>query len=131
RTGIQLVPRDPANPAHENYVSFEERDGCWSEVGMRGGKQVVSIGPSCGVGQAIHEIGHVVGLWHEHSRQDRDQHVEVLWQNIRSGMEHNFTQHISDGDDIGPYDYSSIMHYPALAFSANGQPTIVPRQGET
>lgn len=129
RTPIRLVPREADNPAHQNYVSFEEQDGCWSEVGMRGGKQVVSIGLNCGVGQAIHEIGHAVGLWHEQSREDRDQFVEILWENIVSGLEHNFTQHISDGDDVGTYDYGSIMHYPALAFSANGQPTIVPKQG--
>jgi hypothetical protein len=44
-------------------------------------------------------------------------------------MEHNFDQHIVDGDDIGPYDYGSIMHYPATAFSRNGQPTIVAKNG--
>jgi hypothetical protein len=129
RTPIRLVPREAGNDAHQNYVSFEERDGCWSEVGMRGGKQVISIGVNCGVGQAIHEVGHAVGLWHEQSREDRDQFVEILWENVVPGLEHNFTKHVSDGDDVGVYDYGSIMHYPALAFSANGQPTIVPKQG--
>lgn len=129
RTPIRLVPRQTDNSAHQNYVSFEEQDGCWSEVGMRGGEQVLSLGVNCGVGQAIHEIGHAVGLWHEHSRQDRAQFIEILWENIQPGLEHNFTEHISDGDDIGVYDYGSIMHYPPLAFSANGQPTIVPKEG--
>lgn len=129
RTPIRLVPYASGNPEHANYIAFEEQDGCWSEVGMRGGRQVVSIGPNCGVGQAIHEIGHAVGLWHEHSRNDRDNYVNILWENVLEGREHNFTQRISDGDDIGDYDLRSIMHYPPLAFSKNGQPTIVARDG--
>ena len=77
------------------------------------------------VGNAIHEIGHTVGLWHEQSRSDRDQFVKINYQNIVPGMEFNFDQQISDGDDRGHYDYDSIMHYPTWAFSKNNQPTIV------
>jgi len=130
-TPLRFVAREEDNPLHENYISFEEQDGCWSQVGMQGGKQVVSLGPTCNRGSAIHEIGHVAGLWHEQSRHDRDQYVRVLWENIEEGREHNFDQHISDGDDIGPYDYESVMHYPALAFSRNGQPTIVTKDGQS
>jgi hypothetical protein len=126
RTSIRFVARTPANAvSHPNYVSFEAGDGCFSAVGMQGGSQLISIGLGCGVGQAIHEIGHAVGLWHEQSREDRDQFVRVAWENIIPNMEHNFDQHITDGDDIGPYDYESVMHYPASAFSSNGLDTIV------
>jgi hypothetical protein len=130
-TPLRFVEREEGNPSHQNYISFEEQDGCWSQVGMRGGKQVVSLGPTCSRGSAIHEIGHVAGLWHEHSRQDRDQYVRILWENIQAGREHNFDQHISDGDDIGVYDFESVMHYPALAFSKNDQPTIVSKDGQS
>jgi Astacin (Peptidase family M12A) len=129
QTPLRFVVRDAGNPDHANFVSFEEQDGCWSEVGMRGGMQIVSLGPSCDRGSALHEIGHVAGLWHEQSRADRDEFVRVLWENIQDGREHNFDQRITDGDDIGDYDYDSIMHYPAIAFSRNGQPTIVARDG--
>jgi hypothetical protein len=86
----------------------------------------VNLADGCQLGQTIHEIGHVIGLWHEQSREDRDSFVTIQWANIEPGKEHNFNQHISDGDDVGAYDYGSIMHYGRTAFSRNGQDTIVP-----
>jgi len=112
-----------------DYISFEERDGCWSRVGRQGGKQVISLAAGCGLGAAIHEIGHAIGLWHEQSRADRDNFVEIVWANIIDIHKHNFNKHVQDGEDLGNYDHGSIMHYPAKAFSKNGQDTIRTRDG--
>lgn len=67
-----------------------------------------------------------MGLWHEQSREDRDDYVKIVWENIEEGMWHNFEQHIVDEDDIGGYDYGSIMHCPRKAFSKNGEDTVIP-----
>ncbi len=33
----------------------------------------------------VHELGHVVGFWHEHTRPDRDQFVDIYYKNIQQG----------------------------------------------
>ena len=126
-TAFRFPLRTPANAGqYSDYVRFTDAGGCWSMVGRQGQQQTISLGAGCLVGQAIHEIGHAVGLWHEQSREDRDLFVTIHWENIQDGMAAQFNQHITDGDDFGPYDYGSIMHYPRWAFSKNGQDTITP-----
>lgn len=128
QTNVKLVERTAANAEeHPDFVHFRQSDGCRSAVGrQREGRQDIELAFDCDRGSAIHEIGHAVGLWHEQSRDNRDDFVVIHWENITSGEEDNFCQHVTDGDDVGPYDYGSIMHYDRLAFSKNGKPTIEP-----
>lgn len=54
---------------------------------MAGGRQTMSIGYGCIYkGTIQHEAMHAVGFWHEQSRYDRDDYVEVIWDNIIEGI---------------------------------------------
>jgi hypothetical protein len=124
-TQIKLRPREASD---DDYVVFVPGGGCASAVGRQGARQEIILSPACTVGNVSHEIGHTVGLWHEQSRSDRDEHIDIVWQNIHPSYRHNFEQHIEDGVDIVEYDYGSIMHYPETAFAIDtSQPTIKPR----
>jgi Astacin (Peptidase family M12A)/FG-GAP-like repeat len=128
-TRLNLVQRNAGNAAQfPDFIEFFSGTGCSSPVGRQGGRQRISLAGGCFTGQAIHEIAHSIGLWHEQSREDRDTFVRINWANIQAGMEHNFDQHVTDGDDVGAYEYGSIMHYPRDAFTRNGQDTITALQ---
>jgi hypothetical protein len=82
------------------------------------------------MGAVIHEIGHTIGMWHEHTRSDRDRFIHVDFSNIIMGHEKDFCQHISDGVDLRDYDYGSIMHYGANDFAKDeSKPTIIVPDG--
>ena len=131
RTAIRFVPRAEANVSHNNYIEFRPYIGCASYVGMQNkGMQPILLARACSTGNTIHEIGHALGLWHEHSRSDRDDYVDVRYENIQPSAVHNFNKQVEDGRDIGEYDYGSIMHYPRWAFSKNGNDTIVPHDNQ-
>lgn len=125
---IRFVERTANNNhLYPHWVTFRPGGGCMSSVGCRGtGQQFVTLGPNCTTGNAIHEIGHTVGLFHEQSREDRDQFVKIILTKVPQEYRHNFNQHIIDGTDFGAYDYGSIMHYPRTAFSTDGSDTVVP-----
>lgn len=118
---------------HPNYIIFTEREcGCCSFVGKRGnGPQALSIGKNCDkFGIVVHELGHVVGFWHEHTRPDRDNHVVIIRDNIQAGQDYNFNKLTSEEvNSLGlRYDFSSIMHYARATFAkATYLDTIRPR----
>lgn len=63
-----------------------------------------------------------------HSATERDDYVEIVWDKIQNGTANNFVRYESNViSNYGvEYDYGSVMHYPTVAFSTDGSPTIVP-----
>ena len=130
-TNLEFVKRS----GQSNYIYFTPGSGCSSYVGMVGGKQNITLAEACSTGNTIHEIGHAIGLWHEQSRVDRDNHITIHWDNIKSGREYNFQTYQEGGYDGNEFttnlDFGSIMMYSPYAFSSNGQPTITKKDGST
>eukprot|EP00058_Branchiostoma_floridae_P022713 XP_002608203.1 hypothetical protein BRAFLDRAFT_90357 [Branchiostoma floridae] len=124
QTCIRFVPRTN----ERDYVHIKRLSGCWSDIGVSGGMQELSLGDGClWKGTIIHELMHAVGFWHEHQRPDRDDYVTIRLQNVDPDEQYNFDKQ-TDSRTLGlPYDYGSVMHYESDAFSANGRDTIVPK----
>ena len=122
---IQFTPRG----TQANYVNFDFDSGnlsgtCESNVGMAGGEQEVTGSYACSLGTLLHEMGHVVGLFHEQSRSDRNFFVTFNYANVIKGSIDNFNQLTDDNQNLTSYDFASIMHYIPYAFSRNGGPTL-------
>jgi hypothetical protein len=122
---IQLVPY--TNQA--NYVNFDFdpnnfSGSCEAYEGMVGGEQTVGGSGTCTVATILHEMGHTVGVWHEQSRPDRNTYVNVNYGAVIKGSRSNFDELLDNNQVLGPYDYASVMEYPAFSFSRNGEPCI-------
>ena len=73
-----------------------------------------------------HEFMHALGAYHVQSRSDRDDFVEIKWDNIKEKEKHNFKKHSKALTYGIPYDPLSIMHYESQAFAIDRtKPTIV------
>ena len=124
----------PKKSSDRNYlfVTDTTADRCWTDLGAgeTGGVRVFNFALDwCWAQSAlIHEVGHVLGLMHEHQRPDRDLYLEVHAENAGAfGFAYEKLT-LGPLDNNGPYDFLSIMHYWDAAYSINGKPILIPKK---
>ncbi len=78
-----------ARTTETNYLDIQNDSGNSAALGMIGGPQDFTM--NAWVHEVIcHELGHSLGLVHEHQRSDRETYVTILEENIQSGLEFAF-----------------------------------------
>ena len=130
-TGGALTLKARSN--EKDYLDFKKDNsipgGGFSSIGRVGGKQELLLSDRSNKGTVLHEILHAAGVYHEHTRVDRDNYVSIQWSNIEDETKNNFMRFgpFFLGDVYSNYDYGSIMHYPLDAFAKNNiGKTIIP-----
>lgn len=128
-TCIKFVPR--TNQA--NYIHIVAGSGCYSSVGMQGGRQVVSLGDGClDLGTIVSELARTLGLFHEYNRSDRDKYLIILWKNIEEGKEQQFKK-LQPTEEIlyNSFDINSITMGGNYRFSRDRSMTMLAKNGQT
>jgi len=75
---------------------------------------VMGVADCDDAGDVAHEVGHTLGLFHEHQRRDRNSKIKVNWMSIPFTKWINYYTYdagFPNGQDYGPVDFDSIMMY--------------------
>jgi hypothetical protein len=117
QTRLRFVP----HTQQQDAIVFEPgTEHCLSTLGRVGGLQPIRLSPGCQSQEVLHEILHALGLFHEQSRPDRDQWVEVVWNEIESKYHPQFAKmpevYFTPFRDL-PFDLQSVMFYSPNAFA--------------
>lgn len=82
-------------------------------------RQELNLGTGCrSVGLAVHELGHALGMAHEHNRSDRTKFIHIDFNNMSRGWANQYAINYDAYTKI-PYDYTSIMHYGSYSTCVN------------
>ena len=116
-TNVRFVPYEDQPDA---VVFSRGEKHCVSYLGRTGGIQPIYLADDCGPTEIMHELMHAIGFVHEQSRLDRDQYIDVLWNNIEEPFQSQFAmvpEPLMQSYFDSPFDQHSIMMYEPHIFS--------------
>ncbi len=114
-----------------DFVGFEIGNANSAPIGYFAGdgNHTITLTATASVGDITHELGHVIGLEHEVFREDRDEFINIDWQNIDRRLRFNFNTRNAFGDNgtvlIGDFDANSIMMYRANDFALDPSRPVI------
>jgi hypothetical protein len=118
------------SPTGKDAIEIRRGSVCRSTVGryLNTKTEYLELGPKCwNQATIIHELGHALGLMHEHQRPDRDTDVSVDFTNIEKDWAYNLDL-FGTGDEAGSYDFLSVMHYGQYTLAIDpSRPTMIAR----
>jgi len=88
---LQFAPAEK----DQSHLHVLPGDSCGSHIGLTSHVQALFFGGyNCrgDVTVATHLLLHTLGLWHEHTRPDRDEYVGVSFANVKAGADDNFAK---------------------------------------
>jgi hypothetical protein len=131
QTAAIFRPRSE-NEAAYLYVVPTKLSESSCAVGYSGGRHILSLSERAGVSEAGHELGHAIGLGHEHQRWDRPKYLEFDPSAADPALVDSWQRWVLQKlDPFDPveewvayteYDLHSIMHYSPYAFTAYVKP---------
>lgn len=76
----------------KDYVEIISDGGCYSYLGRTGNRQYLSLQKNeCfSIGTVIHEFIHALGYDHMHNHVNRDEHIDIKWENVHESSLRNF-----------------------------------------
>jgi len=80
-----------------------------------------------------HELGHSLGLHHEHQRPDRDNYIIYNSDNVETGQKSQFSKMTAGSYNYygSTFDFNSIMLYGSYAFNKNNNATLTKKDSTT